>query len=46
MKKMLSRFGGLILFYSVIVLGVLLLEVRFSYLNELADDNYNVTMNQ
>ncbi len=33
MKKALEKFGGLILFYSVIVFGVFILNIRFSYLN-------------
>jgi len=49
MKKTLKNIGGLILFYSVIVVGVLLLNVRFSYLNEAYEGNLNETyiaMNQ
>lgn len=33
MKKTLTNFGGLILFYIVIVFGVLLLNMRFEHLN-------------
>ena len=33
MKKTLTNIGGLILFYMVIVFGVLLLNLRFSHLN-------------
>jgi len=48
MKKTLTNIGGLILFYMVIVFGVLLLNLRFSHLNsdgvtEL-DNNY-IAMN-
>lgn len=39
MKKTLKNIGGLILFYSVIFFGVLLLNLRFSYLNNVLDDN-------
>lgn len=47
MKKNLMHFGGLILFYAVIIFGVLLLEIRFAYLNELQNNNNNiVTMNE
>lgn len=49
MKKTLKNFGGLVLFYSVIIIGVLLLNIRFSYLNEITGDNINETyiaMNQ
>lgn len=43
MKKTLVNFGGIILFYSVIIVGVLLLNMRFSYLNEI--NNNNLTEN-
>lgn len=48
MKKTLTNIGGLILFYMVIVFGVLLLNLRFAHLNsdgitEL-DNNY-IAMN-
>ena len=33
MKKTLTNIGGLILFYMVIVFGVLLLNLRFAHLN-------------
>ena len=39
MKKTLNNIGGLILFYSVIVIGVLLLNMRFSYLNAVNTEN-------
>lgn len=48
MKKTLNNIGGLILFYSVIVIGVLLLNMRFSYLNEVNTgniDNSYIAMN-
>ena len=41
MKKKILSYGGLILFYSVISMGVLLLNMRFSYLNEKTTVNYN-----
>lgn len=41
MKKTLKNIGGLILFYSVIVFGVLLLNVRFEYLNEVDNEQNN-----
>jgi len=43
MKKRLMNCGGLILFYSVIVAGVLLLNLRFSHLNDLNNTNNNET---
>lgn len=33
MKKFMERNCGIILFYGIIVLGVLMLNFRFSYLN-------------
>lgn len=39
MKKKLMNVGGIILFYSVIIFGVLLLNLRFSYLNEINSEN-------
>ncbi len=47
MFKKLQNIGGLILFYSVIIFGVLLLNIRFSYINnERLDSNDNyLTMN-
>lgn len=41
MKKKFLEYGGLILFYSIIIMGVLLLNIRFSYLNEKTIVNYN-----
>lgn len=43
MKKTLNNIGGLILFYSVIVIGVLLLNMRFSYLNAVNTENIGNT---
>ena len=47
MFRKLQNIGGLILFYSVIIFGVLLLNIRFSYINnERLDSNDNyLTMN-
>lgn len=46
MKKTLTNIGGLILFYMVIVFGVLLLNLRFEHLNDNIeiDKNY-IAMN-
>ena len=41
MKEKLMDFGGIILFYSVIVLGVLLLNLRFAEANTINDINKN-----
>lgn len=43
MKKTLTDIGGLILFYVVIIIGVLLLNLRFAYLNNL--DNIDINDN-
>lgn len=45
MKKMFLNFGGLILFYSVIILGVLLLNLRFSYLNSVEGNSTYMAVN-
>jgi len=48
MKKTLTNIGGLILFYMVIVFGVLLLNLRFEHLNSnknLEIDNNYIAMN-
>jgi hypothetical protein len=34
MKKILIKYSGAILFYSVIIIGVFALNARFKYLNE------------
>lgn len=41
MKKTLTNFGGLILFYLVIIIGVLLLNMRFKNLNNIKIDEIN-----
>lgn len=42
MKSKLKNFGGIILFYTVLIFGVLLLNLRFSYLNKIdVDNNFN-----
>ena len=48
MKKTLTNIGGLILFYSVIIFGVLLLNLRFEHLNNIESkviDNNYIAMN-
>lgn len=35
MKKFMTKYCGAIMLYSVIILGVLVLNARFKYLNEL-----------
>lgn len=49
MKKTLTNIGGLILFYSVIIFGVLLLNLRFEHLNNIENydlDNNYIAMNK
>lgn len=46
MKNKLRHFGGLILFYAVIVFGVLLLNARFYYLNNNAMETNIIAMNE
>ncbi len=45
MKKKLIDFGGLILFYFVLIVGVLLLNLRFSYINDNPKYNSYVGIN-
>jgi len=33
MSELIKKYGGLILFYTIIILGVLMLNERFRYLN-------------
>jgi len=33
MSKLMKEYGGLILFYGIIILGVIMLNERFRYLN-------------
>lgn len=40
MKKFMEKNCGVILFYGIIILGVIMLNFRFSYLN--GDTNSNV----
>ena len=49
MKKTLTNIGGLILFYLVIIFGVLLLNMRFAHLNDVKNieiDNNYIAMNK
>ncbi len=43
MKKVLKNVWGAILFYAVIVFGVLLLNLRFAYLNNRILNDENTT---
>ncbi len=45
MKKNLMNAGVLIAFYSVIIIGVILLNFRFEYLNNQIGDANLITMN-
>ena len=45
MKKMLMNVMGVVLFYLVIIFGVLLLNYRFSYLNKNIENNTYIAMN-
>jgi hypothetical protein len=44
MNELMKKYGGLILFYGIIVLGVLMLNERFRYLNNQTSWN-NYEMN-
>lgn len=41
MNELMKKYGGLILFYGIIVLGVLMLNERFRYLNNQEAYNQN-----
>lgn len=45
MKKKFLDLGGLILFYFVLIVGVLLLNLRFSYINQNPHFNNYVGIN-
>lgn len=41
MNELMKKYGGLILFYAIIVIGVLMLNERFRYLNNQSLINEN-----
>ena len=41
MKKTVVNLAGVVLFYSVIVIGVLLLNMMFEHLNNVDNNNFN-----
>ena len=43
MKNIIRNIGGLIAIYAIIVFGVLLLNLRFSYINEIQSNNESDT---
>ncbi len=44
MKKIIEKYSGVILLYSVIIFGVFALNARFKYLNELEKKGENSTI--
>ncbi len=42
MSNMLKQYGGLILFYGIILVSVILLNERFRYLKQMQDSGLNV----
>lgn len=42
MKKILMNVGGIVIFYSIIVGGILLLNQRFAYLNSLENSSEKI----
>jgi len=47
MKKFMERNVGVIMFYGIIILGVLMLNFRFSYLNnnsKINSDNHHIAL--
>lgn len=45
MKKRFLDLGGILIFYFVLVVGVLLLNLRFSYLNKVSNNNTYIGIN-
>lgn len=43
MNQLWKNYGGLILFYGVIIIGVILLNERFRYLNQINNQNVEET---
>lgn len=43
MKKILINYSGAILLYSTIIFGVIILNARFKYLNQLENNNERVS---
>ena len=41
MTKRMKDIGGLVLFYAVIIVGVLLLNLRFAKINEIQNNDSN-----
>lgn len=46
MKKILVKYSGAILLYSAIILGVIILNARFKYLNEVDKNIEKVSYQQ
>ena len=46
MKKTLLKYKGAILFYSILVCGILLLNVRFDYLNQKYPKHSTIIQNE
>ena len=42
MKQQIEKYSGVIFFYSVIVFGILALNIRFKYLNEMNLQENNI----
>lgn len=41
MSKLLKKYGGLILFYTIIIVGILMLNARFRYLNNQPSNSFD-----
>jgi hypothetical protein len=41
MKKSLSNYGGIVLLYLIVILGIFLMNVRFGELNKSVTNNNN-----
>ena len=40
MKKIITKYSGAILLYSVVIVGVFAINVRFKYLNEIEEKGF------
>ena len=46
MKKILVEFGGAILFYAVIFFGIVAINTRMSFINDIENKNNMVALNK
>lgn len=44
MKKIMEKYSGVILLYTVVIVGIFALNARFKYLNEISKEGENSTI--